>query len=56
VGIYLSNLIRDGRIGRDEALKAMYASEDSEALRRKLEYVFDYLEIPKSYRDAFFAA
>ncbi len=56
VGIYLSNLIRDGRIGRDEALKAMYASEDREALRGKLEYVFDYLEIPKSYRDAFFAA
>ena len=56
VGIYLSNLIRDGRTSRDEALKAMHETEDNDALRKKVEYVFEYLELPKNSRDVFFAA
>jgi hypothetical protein len=55
VGIYLSHLIRDGMISRDEALKIMHESENGEALDERLEFIFDYLNLPKSTKESFFA-
>ena len=54
VGIYLSNLIRDGQINRDEALKILEKSENDDFLREKLESVFEFLKIPQSIREKFF--
>jgi len=54
VGIYLSNLIRDGRIGRQEALRVLEESENEERLKEKVEFVFEYLAIPAKVREKFF--
>lgn len=56
VGIYLSHLIRDGLMKRDEAFKILVKSESEEGLRKKLETVFEYLEIPLSIRRKFYEA
>jgi hypothetical protein len=56
VGVYLSNLIRDGRIARDEALKILAESEQEDFLRQKLNDVFDFLDIPSHIREKFFSA
>jgi len=54
VGIYLSNLIRDGRITREEAVTVLEESEKEEGLREKVEFVFEYLKIPKDVKEKFF--
>lgn len=54
VGIYLSNLIRDGRIERVEALHILERSEDEEMLRGKLQPVFDFLKLPYRFGEVFF--
>lgn len=56
VGVYLSNLIRDGRITRAEALKILEESEQEDFLKQKLNDVFDFLKIPDHIRKKFFAA
>lgn len=53
VGIYLSNLIRDGQINRDEAFKILVQNEDEELLREKLESVFKFLKISQSIKEKF---
>jgi hypothetical protein len=54
VGIYLSNLIRDRLISRDEGLQILETSENEHLLREKLESVFEYLGIPMPLRKQFF--
>jgi len=56
VGIYLSQLIRDGKISREEALEIMEESENDNHLMEKLTEVFDELNIPGKIKDEFFAA
>jgi glutamine---fructose-6-phosphate transaminase (isomerizing) len=56
VGVYLSNLIRDGRIARDVALKILEQSEQEDFLRQKLNDVFDFLDLPSHAREKFFLA
>ena len=56
VGIYLSNLIRDGRINRNEALRILEESEQEQRLKEQVEFVFDYLSIPAKLRQKFFNA
>jgi hypothetical protein len=55
VGLYLSNLIRDGLMTRDEGLGILEKSEDDEMLREKLESVFEFLKIPSASRTQFFS-
>lgn len=56
VGVYLSNLIRDGWITRKEALKILEESEQEDFLRQKLNDVFVFLDIPSQLREKFFSA
>ncbi len=56
VGIYLSQLIRDGKMDRQEAMKMMEESENDILLKIKLTEVFDELNIPSKIKDEFFAA
>ena len=53
-GIYLSNLIRIGQFERDEALFIMEKYENDDFLRNKVEYVLDFLKIPKTIQEKFF--
>jgi len=54
VGLYLSGLIRDGLITREEALKIQKQSEDDQALEASVRHVFNFLQIPHKYQDKFF--
>jgi len=54
VGLYLSGLIRDGLIDREEALKFRADAEDPEVLSENIRTVFDYLNLPKRVQDAYF--
>lgn len=56
VGIYLSHLVRDGGISREEALSSLMESENGDALQQKLVSVFEDLGISKHISDKFFAA
>lgn len=56
VGVYLSNLIRDGRMTRDEALKILEESEQEDFLKQKLQDVCDFLDLPNQVRKKFFLA
>jgi hypothetical protein len=54
VGIYLSHMIRDGLISREEALHVLEKSEDETILREQLDSVFDFLRIAQPLRQHFF--
>lgn len=54
VGIYLSHLIRDQKISRDEAFEILQKSENDDFLKEKLESVFEFLKMPQSIRKKFF--
>lgn len=56
VGLYLSGLIRSGLIGREEALEIQRKSENDDALRESVKYVFDFLKIPQKIQEKFFRA
>jgi hypothetical protein len=56
VGIYLSGLIRQGIMSREEALEAMEASESDEFLREKAKQVFRFLKIPEPVQRKFLDA
>ena len=55
VGIYLSHLIRDQKISRDEAFEILQKSENDDFLKEKLESVFEFLKMPQSIRNTFFS-
>lgn len=55
VGIYLSQLIRDGGISREEASQILMESEQDDLLHQKLETVFEDLRIPRHVRNKFFS-
>jgi hypothetical protein len=54
VGLYLSGLIRNGLISREEALRIQKQSEDDEYLKESVKYVFDFLKIPQKIQNKFF--
>ena len=56
VGLYLSGLIRSGLVAKKQARIILQESEDEVTLRSKLEYAFDFLEIPASLRQKFLNA
>jgi hypothetical protein len=55
VGLYLSELIRSGKMEREEALSIQERCEEEEGLRRSVEDVLDYLRIPSAVREKFFS-
>lgn len=56
VGIYLSHLIRDGLISRDRALTLLEEAEDEQALKTRIDEVFEYLRLPSNVRTKFYSA
>jgi len=54
VGLYLSGLIRNGLMSREEALQIQKQSEDEKVLKDSVKYVFDYLKIPDKFQNKFF--
>lgn len=56
VGLYLSSLIREGVITRDEAVKIQKESENEDILKQSVKKVYEILKIPESILNTFFNA
>ena len=56
VGLYLSSLIREGLITRDEAIKIQKESENEDLLKQSVKKVYEMLKIPESVLTTFFNA
>jgi hypothetical protein len=55
VGVYLSHLIRDGKITRDRAIAMLEEAESPRSLEEGANAVFDFVKLPASLRRRFFA-